>query len=73
MNSRRVLSSPALWLVAAVFAVPLRAEPGPTSPDSAQQISALHDEWVNDWKSKNLEDLRTLYDQDAVLLRPEGD
>jgi ketosteroid isomerase-like protein len=37
-----------------------------------QQIAAIRDEWVNDWKSKNLEGLRTLYAQNAVFLPADG-
>jgi uncharacterized protein (TIGR02246 family) len=32
----------------------------------------VRDEWIKDWKSRNLEDLRKLYAQDAVFLPALG-
>ncbi len=67
MNLRRLL----LVLLAALFAASIKTAPAQT-PSSMQQIAAIRDEWVNDWKSKNLEGLRTLYAQNAVFLPADG-
>lgn len=59
-------------LVAALLAAPIHTAPYETRPDSAPQVSAVREEWVRDWKARNFEGLRALYDQDAVFLPAVG-
>ena len=63
MNLCRLL----LVLLAALFAASIKTAPTQSPSSSMQQIAAIRHEWVNDWKSKNLEGLRTLYAQGAVF------
>ena len=63
MNLRRLL----LVLLAALFAASIKTAPAQSPSSSMPQIAARRHEWVNDWKSKNLGGLRTLYAQDAVF------
>jgi uncharacterized protein (TIGR02246 family) len=68
MRSRCILVVVVAMLLTESFGI-VRAR---TSSDSTEQISAIHNEWVKDWKTKNLEDLRMLYAQDAVFLPAVG-
>jgi hypothetical protein len=61
-----------LVLLAALFAASIKTAPAQTPSSSMQQIAAIRHEWVNDWKSKNLEGLRTLYAQIALFLPADG-
>jgi ketosteroid isomerase-like protein len=46
--------------------------PAQTQQDADRSFAAVRDEWVKDWKSRNLDDLRKLYAPDAVFLPALG-
>ncbi|MGA7314102.1 MAG: hypothetical protein WBX22_09030 [Silvibacterium sp.] len=68
MNLRRLL----LPLLAALLAVSIKTAPAQTPSSPIQQIAVIRHEWMNDWKSKNLEGLRTLHAQNTVILPAVG-
>ena len=40
--------------------------------DRNQQIAAIRDRWIRDWKANDMRDLSELYEQDAALFPPVG-
>jgi hypothetical protein len=61
-----------LIIVAALSAAVNRPAPAQAPSNSTQSFVAVRDEWIKDWKSRNLDGLRTLYAPDAVFLPALG-
>ncbi len=61
-----------LLFAAALLTAPISNVSVQTPRDSAQPISAIHDHWARDWKTNNVQDLRSLYAPDAVFLPAVG-
>jgi uncharacterized protein (TIGR02246 family) len=61
-----------LVTVVALLAISNNPAPAQTQPDADRSFAAVRDEWIKDWKSRNLDDLRKLYAPDAVFLPALG-
>lgn len=69
MNLRRLL----LVLTAGLVAVAAGTLPAQTPSDSAKEIAAIRDQWVESWNAQKIEPILKLYAQDAVLLPATGE
>ena len=65
---RRFLLTASLALVALAPAV---SAPAQSQSDATAPIKALHEQWANDWRNRDIVNLRALYAEDAVLFRAD--